>query len=67
MIKVDGFEPTEGFKNYIELEKSRQVAAKDLKKYLDKEYMGKQDDWAIIYIDAYEKSVKFYRFFYSIF
>ena len=34
MIKVDGLEPTEDFKKYIELEKSGQATTEDLKKYL---------------------------------
>lgn len=44
MIKVDGLEPTEDFKKYIELEKSGQVTTEDLKKYLDKKYKVKKDD-----------------------
>lgn len=36
MIKVDGLEPTEDFKKYIELEKSGQATTEDLKKYLTK-------------------------------
>ena len=43
MIKVDGLEPTEDFKKYIELEKSGQATTEDLKKYLDKKYKVKQD------------------------
>ena len=43
MIKVDGLEPTEDFKKYIELEKNGQATTKDLKKYLDKKYKVKQD------------------------
>ncbi len=43
MIKVDGLEPTEDFKKYIELEKNGQATAEDLKKYLDKKYKVKQD------------------------
>lgn len=38
MIKVDGLEPTEDFKKYIELEKSGQITMEDAKKYLDKKY-----------------------------
>lgn len=44
MIKVDGLEPTEDFKKYIELEKSGKVTTKDLKKYLDKKYKAKEND-----------------------
>ncbi len=36
MIKVDGLEPTEDFKQYIEKEKRGELATKDLKRYLDK-------------------------------
>lgn len=43
MIKVDGLEPTEDFKKYIELEKSGQATTKDLKKYLDKKYKVKEN------------------------
>ena len=34
LIKVDGLEPTEDFKKYIELEKQGKVTDQDLKKYL---------------------------------
>ena len=44
MIKVDGLEPTEDFKKYIELEKSGQATTEDLKKYLDKKYKVKNND-----------------------
>lgn len=43
MIKVDGLEPTEDFKKYIELEKSDQATTEDLKKYLDKKYKVKEN------------------------
>ena len=43
MIKVDGLEPTEDFKKYIELEKTGQVTTEDLKQYLDKKYKVKED------------------------
>lgn len=43
MIKVDGLEPTEDFKKYIELEKSGQATTEDLKKYLDKKYKVKEN------------------------
>ena len=43
MIKVDGLEPTEDFKKYIELEKTGQATTEDLKKYLDKKYKAKED------------------------
>ena len=42
MIKVDGLEPTEDFKKYIELEKSGQITMEDVKKYLDKKYKMKE-------------------------
>ena len=38
LIKVDGLEPTEDFKKYIELEKKGQITMEDAKKYLDKKY-----------------------------
>lgn len=43
MIKVDGLEPTEDFKKYIELEKAGKATTEDLKQYLDKKYKVKQD------------------------
>ena len=43
LIKVDGLEPTEDFKKYIELEKQGKVTDQDLKKYLDKKYQMKED------------------------
>ena len=41
LIKVDGLEPTEDFKKYIELEKQGKATTQDLKKYLDKKYKAK--------------------------
>lgn len=41
LIKVDGLEPTEDFKKYIELEKQGKTTTQDLKKYLDKKYKAK--------------------------
>ncbi len=38
MIKVDGLEPTEEFKKYIEKEKRGEVTMADIKHYLDKKY-----------------------------
>lgn len=38
MIKVDGLEPTEDFKKYIEKEKSGEVTMEDAKHFLDKKY-----------------------------
>ncbi len=43
MIKVDGLEPTEDYKKYIELEKTGRLRWKTLKKYLDKKYKVKED------------------------
>ncbi len=43
LIKVDGLEPIEDFKKYIELEKQGKVTDQDLKKYLDKKYQMKED------------------------
>ena len=42
MIKVDGLEPTEEFKEYIEKEKRGEVTMSDIKKYLDKKYKVKE-------------------------
>ena len=41
LIKVDGLEPTEDFKKYIELEKQGKATTQGLKKYLDKKYKAK--------------------------
>lgn len=41
LIKVDGLEPTNDFKKYIELEKQGKATTKDLKQYLDKKYKVK--------------------------
>lgn len=38
MIKVDGLEPTDDFKEYIEKEKRGEVTMEDLKRYLDEKY-----------------------------
>lgn len=38
MIKVDGLEPTEDFKTYIEKEKNGEVTMEDAKRFLDKKY-----------------------------
>lgn len=35
MIKVDGLEPTEDFKEYIEKEKKGEVTMEDAKRFLD--------------------------------
>ena len=42
MIKVDGLEPTEDFKKYIEKEKSGEATMEDVKKFLDKKYKIKE-------------------------
>lgn len=42
IIKVDGLEPTEDFKKYIELEKKGEITKEDAKKYLDKKYKMKE-------------------------
>jgi len=42
MIRVDGLEPTEEFKEYIEKEKRGEVSMKDIKEYLDKKYKVKE-------------------------
>lgn len=42
MIKVDGLEPTEDFKKYIEMEKRGEVTMEDAKRFLDKKYKVKE-------------------------
>lgn len=42
MIRVDGLEPTEDFKKYIEKEKRGEVTMDDAKRYLDKKYKMKE-------------------------
>jgi hypothetical protein len=42
MIKVDGLEPTEDFKQYIEKEKNGEVTMEDAKNFLDKKYKMKE-------------------------
>lgn len=42
MIKVDGLEPTEDFKRYIEKEKKGEVTMEDAKHFLDKKYKMKE-------------------------
>ena len=42
MIKVDGLEPTDEFKEYIEKEKRGEVTMADIKQYLDKKYKVKE-------------------------
>lgn len=42
LIKVDGLEPSEDFKKYIELEKQGLATTEDLKQYLDKKYKVKE-------------------------
>lgn len=43
MIKVDGLEPTEDFKKFIEKEKKGEVTMEDAKKFLDKKYKMKEN------------------------
>lgn len=42
MIKVDGLEPTDEFKAYIEKEKKGEVTMEDAKRFLDKKYKMKE-------------------------
>lgn len=42
MIKVDGLEPTEDLKKYIEKEKRGEVTMEDVKLFLDKKYKIKE-------------------------
>jgi len=41
LIRMDGLEPTEEFKQYIEKEKRGEVTMEDVKKFLDKKYIMK--------------------------
>ena len=42
MIRVDGLEPTEDLKKYIEKEKTGEATMEDGKKFLDKKYKMKE-------------------------
>ena len=42
MIKVDGLEPTDDFKKYVEKEKKGEISMDDVKRYLDNKYKVKQ-------------------------
>lgn len=42
MIKVDGLEPTEDFKKFIEKEKKGEASMEDAKQFLDKKYKMKE-------------------------
>ncbi len=42
LIKVDGLEPTDDFKECIEKEKNGEITFEDAKKYLDKKYKMKK-------------------------
>ena len=42
MIRVDGLEPTEDLKKYIEKEKTGEAIMEDVKKFLDKKYKMKE-------------------------
>ncbi|MCR5719858.1 MAG: antitoxin VbhA family protein [Lachnospiraceae bacterium] len=44
IIKVDGLEPTEDFKEYIEKEKRGEITIEDAKRYLDKKYKMKETE-----------------------
>lgn len=44
MIKVDGLEPTEDFKKYIEKEKKGEITMDDAKRFLDKKYKIKESE-----------------------
>ena len=45
MIKVDGLEPTEDFKKYIEKEKNGEITMEDAKRFLDKKYKMKEKNF----------------------
>ena len=42
IIRVDGLEPTEEFKKYVEKEKRGEITMEDIKRYLDQKYKVKQ-------------------------
>lgn len=44
MIKVDGLEPTEDFKKYIEMERRGEITMEDAKRFLDKKYKMKETE-----------------------
>ncbi len=44
MIKLDGLEPTDEFKEYIEKEKRGEITMSDAKRFLDKKYQVKTSD-----------------------
>ena len=44
LIKVDGLEPTEDFKKYIELEKQGKVTDQDLKKFLVSKFSSMRNE-----------------------
>ncbi len=44
MIKVDGLEPSDDFKELIEKENNNEITTKDIKKVLDLKYKAKFDD-----------------------
>ena len=44
MIRVDGLEPTEDLKKYIEKEKTGEATMEDVKKFLDKKYKMKEPE-----------------------
>jgi hypothetical protein len=43
IIKVDGLEPSPDFLELVEKEKRGEITRDDIKKYLDKKYMIKED------------------------
>ena len=44
MIRVDGLEPTQDFKEYIEKEKRGEIDMTDVKRFLDKKYKVKENE-----------------------
>ena len=44
LIKVDGLEPTDDFKKYIEKEKNGEITMEDAKRFLDKKYKMKEHE-----------------------
>lgn len=58
MIKVDGLEPTEDFKKYIEKEKKGEATMEDVKRFLDKKYKMKEPISSIGEGGSYESYLK---------
>jgi hypothetical protein len=58
MIRVDGLEPTEDLKKYIEKEKTGEATMEDVKKFLDKKYKMKEPAYKYISLMKISMSAK---------